>query len=449
MHVENATPDAALTADAPKRKSSFLKFSPVFMSLCLAFVLVRLPFIFTVPMVEAPDEFAHYWVLRFMRDHLRLPNAAEVVAGGPSAVYGSLPQLGYLPHVAVGLVTPANDIALYARFGSLLMGLVLLYAAYHIGRELFRGNRLLAFALPALVVFHPQMVFLHAYANSDSTSCALGAVILLLALRSIRSGLSIGRCIAIGALMGWLALSKYSGLGVMPAIAFTLVASAVLNRTPIAKAIAALTACGGAAAAVCGWWFVRSYHEFNGDFMGTQTMYRSWATTFHKDLNYYEPPSHIIKSLRWWRMMFFSFWGLFGYMNKYMWRPVYLVYTAYLIVAAIGGIKGCAVFARAKVRSMTRADWEACVAWTCMLMTVVLNLAAMIWASTKNLGGPCGRYLFPSEIPVLALLLFGMSRLSNRWSRMLVISFVGFNAVVCIGVWFWLFSVYGFHSRPL
>jgi hypothetical protein len=426
-----------------------MKISLPFLSLCMAFILVRLPFMFTVPMVEAPDEFAHYWVLRFMRDYHRLPSAAEVAAGGPSAVYGSLPQLGYLPHLAIASVTPPNDIALYARFGSLLMGLVLLYAAYQIGRELFRGNRLLAFALPAAIVFHPQLAFLHSYTNSDSTSCALGAVILLLALRQIRSGLSITTCAVIGALMGWMALSKYSGLGVMPAIAFTLVASAVLNKDSVAKSIAALAACATAAAATCGWWFVRSYHEYNGDFMGTQTMYRSWALTFHRELDYHVPASHIIKDLRWWRMMFFSFWGLFGYMNKYMWRPIYFVYLGYLIAAAIGGIKSLVIFSREKARAMTRPDWEACIAWTCITLTVVLNLAAMIWASTKNLGGPQGRYLFPSEIPVMALLLFGVSRVCKRGSRVLVLSFLGFNAAVCLGSWFYLFQMYGFHNRPI
>ncbi len=428
---------------------SAAKISKTFLMFCFAFVFVRLPFIFTVPMQEAPDEFAHYWVIRFMRDHLRLPSAAEVAAGGPSAVYGSLPQLGYLPHLAISMITPTNELALFARFGSLLMGLVLLYAAYQIGRDIFRTNRMLAFALPAAVVFHPQLAFLHGYSNCDSTSSALGALILLLAVRSVRVGLTVSTGLWIGLLMGWLALSKYSGLAVMPVVALTLVASAVLNRTPIAKAVAALGICGVAASAVSGWWLVRNYYEFGGDFMGTKTMYKTWATTFHRELDYHVPASHIIKDIRWWRMMFFSFWGLFGYMTKYMWRPLYFVYLGYLIVAAVGLIKGAYIWSCAEFRNMTRDDAKSATIWSCMLLTVLMNLAAMIWASTQNLGGPQGRYLFPSEIPVMALLLFGMSRFSDRSARVLVLSFIGFNAAVCLGSWFWLFQMYGFHSRPL
>jgi hypothetical protein len=452
MTVENTTAEPATVAASsarPSKLSALLRFSPTFFSLCVAFVMVRLPFMFTVPMQEAPDEFAHYWVLRYMRDNLHLPSAADVAAGGPSAVYGSLPQLGYLPHVLVGLVTPANEIALYARFGSLLAGLVLLYAAFNIGKIIFKDNRLLAFALPAVIVFHPQLAFLHSYSNSDATATALGAVILLLALKQLKSGPRLLPCTAIGGLMGWLALSKYSGLAVMPVVGAMLVASALLNGTPIAYAIACLTACGAAAAAASGWWFVRTYHEFNGDFMGTKTMYRTWATTFNREQNFDLPASHIIKNFGWWRMLFFSFWGLFGYMTKYMWRPVYIAYFAYLLVAAYGGIKAVVAWLPTKLRSMTRSDWESAIIWTGMFAAVVLNLIAIIWASMKNLGGAQGRYLFPSEIPVIALLLLGMSRFSERRARVLVLSFIAFNCVVCVGVWFWLFNMYGFHSRPL
>jgi hypothetical protein len=431
---------------SPARARSF---SPTFLALCFAFIMVRLPFMFTVPMQEAPDEFAHYWVIRFMRDHLRLPSASEVLAGGPSAVYGSLPQMGYLPHLAISLLTPPSELALYERYGSLLMGMVLLYAAYQIGREIFPRERLLAFALPAAIVFHPQLAFLHAYANSDSTATALGAVILLLAIRSVRQGLTVKTGVIIGLLMGWMALSKYSGLAVMPVVGMTLIAGAVINRTPVARAVMALTMCAMAATAVSGWWFVRNFYEFNGDFMGTQTMYRTWATTFNRELNYQVSAWSIIKEFRWWRMMFFSFWGLFGYMTKYLWRPVYFVFLGYFLVGALGAIRNGVIWTRSRIGAMTRADAATLTIWACMTLTVLLNLTAMIWASTKNLGGPQGRYLFPSEIPVMALLLLGMNRFGNRWSRVLVLSFIGFNAIVCLGSWLWLFQMYGFHNRPL
>lgn len=463
----------------PIRQAKKRFLSPLPLALCLSFVLVRLPFIFTVPMVEAPDEFAHYWVTRFLHDYGRLPNAHEVAAGGPSAVYGSLPQFGYIPHILVGALFPANDFVLFARFGSLLMGLVLMVCAFELGKELFAGKRILALALPLAVIFHPQLAFVHTYTNNDATSSAVASVLLLLAIRSLRTGLKLVTSVLIGVLVGWLVLTKYAGLAVMPAVALCLVAAAIINKVSLKDALANFFAAGAVAAAICGVWFVRNSAEYSGDFMGTKTMYASWAATFHRPKTYYLPPSHIIKDIRWWRMMFFSFWGLFGYMNKYMWRPAYFVYLGYLVSAAFGGVlslagtilrrenpsSGAAVgghptgaITASKTGSPPIVLWNRqvdpiqarnMVAWTSLVLCVVINLTLMIWASTANLGGPQGRYLFTSELPVLALMLAGIHRCGARWGDKLVLSFLLFNAAVCIAVWFWLCHLYGFHCHPI
>jgi hypothetical protein len=467
-------PDVVVpTSSAVKPRSAAKSrrfFSPLLFALCMLFAAVRLPFIFTVPMVEAPDEYAHYWVARFLSDYHRLPHAAEVFAGGPSAVYGSLPQLGYLPHLAVASLFHQNDFVLFIRFGSLAMGMVLFYCAYALGRELFPRQRLLSLALPLAVIFHPQLVFVHAYLNNDSTSSAVASVLLLLAVRSLRCGISMPLSVSIGVLTGWLALTKYSGLGILPSVAVCLIASAFINRIGIGRALLNFGTSAVIAAGLCGWWFVRNLHEFQGDLMGTKTMYLTWATTFHRELTYYLPASHIIKNIRWWRMMFFSFWGMFGYMNKYMWRPVYFIYLGYVIVAAVGFLKMVAVrvIDRVQARNVmpaptigsslkdaTEGD-EAqrnsriqTVAWSALGLSVVLNLASMIWASTTNLGGPQGRYLFTSELPVLALMIGGISLLSKKYGTRLVLSFLLFNAFVCVCVWVWLCNIYGFHGHPL
>lgn len=441
---------AELTGAVKKRKFSTLLFS-----LCLLFLAVRVPFIFTIPMVEAPDEYAHFWVLRFMHDNMRLPSAIEVAAGGPSAVYGSLPQFGYIPHILVGSIFHANDFVLFARFGSLLMGVVLLYCAYGLGRELFPRQRLLALALPLAVIFHPQLAFVHSYMNNDATSSAVASVILLMAVRSLRQGLEMRRSLVMGLLIGWLALTKYSGLGILPSIAVCLIGAAVINRVPLTTALANFAACGTVAAGVCGWWFVRNVHEFGGDLLGTKTMYSSWAKTFDRPQTYYLPATHIIKNTRWWRMMFFSFWGMFGYMNKYMWRPIYFAYLGYVCVAGVGfanlvrGWIGNLKHSPASDGAPALSQKANTVAWSALTLAVVLNLAAMVWASTTNLGGPQGRYLFTSELPVLALIIAGLNNCGKRVGVPLVMSFLIFNALVCIGAWFWLYGLYGFHGHPI
>ncbi|MBX9722233.1 MAG: hypothetical protein K2X81_12610, partial [Candidatus Obscuribacterales bacterium] len=311
-----------------------------FFCLLGAYLLFRMPWVFMLPMVEAPDEFAHHWVIQFLKLNWRLPNAHEVVAGGPSAIYGSLPQLGYIPHVFAGFLLPGDQLALSTRFGSIFMGAWMLFAAFKIGGILFPKNRLLAIAVPAAIVCHPQLVFIHSYANCDSTSSALASILLWLTLETANSGITLKRTSLMGALVGWLAITKYSGLAIIPVMGVAIIASIFVHGTSIGLAAASISAAALLAIALSAWWFIQNEKQYPGDFMGTHTMYASWAKTFHRDTHYYLPASHIIKSLRWWRMTFFSFWGLFGYMNKYLWRPVYFVYLGLAIAAALGGIKG-------------------------------------------------------------------------------------------------------------
>ena len=464
------------------------------------FFILRLPWIFTIPMKEAPDEYAHYWVIKFLRENFRLPHAAEVFAGGPSAVYGSMPQLGYIPHLLTSLLLPLEDLALSERFGSLLMGGLMLFAAYRIGKLLFSNERLLALSVPAAVAFHPQLVFLHCYANNDSTSSALASILLWLALETVARGLTFKRTLIMGALIGWVAISKYSGLAIIPVMGVALVSSVFIHGTSIPYALSSIAAAGVLAASLSLWWFVQNSHEYPGDPMGTKTMYKTWAVAFNREMNYYLPVSHIIKSIRWWRMMYFSFWGLFGYMDKYLWRPIYLAYVGFLIVSALGwlsqlirtvlNLRPFTEFFKSPFKGLSTESAKAFIMWFCLALTVLINLTSMVWASVYNLGGPQGRYLFTSEIPVMALLIGGFSAFdlfcrSKNTSptqqksadsesafdsgtgtgsgsaataakqkicigKILTITFLAFNLAVTIGSWIYLFNLYGgWHARPL
>jgi hypothetical protein len=417
-----------------------------FVCLLGAFLFFRIPWIFMVPMVEAPDEFAHYWVIKFLREHWRLPGAHEVAAGGASSVYGSLPQLGYIPHVLTTYLANDQYLALTERLGSIIMGQVMLFAAVKIAIILFPKNRLAALAIPIAVAAHPQLAFIHSYANNDSTSSALASLIIWLMLETLRSGISLKRTMAIGALAGWLAMTKYSGLAILPVVAIAVIASVFLHGTAWTFAIGCMAAAALLAIGLCAWWFMHSLQQYPGDMLGTKTMYKSWAEIFHKDQHYYLPASHIIKSLAWWRMTFFSYWGMFGYMTKYLPKPIYFTWLGFVISAAIGALQSLRSF---KTWQIDKQFSIKALMWGSLALTLIINIASMIWASVYNYGGPQGRYLITSEIPIQALIIGGMS-LFGKKSKWLIIAFLAFNALVCIGSWIYLFRLYGgWHLDPL
>jgi hypothetical protein len=426
----------------------------------VAYFAVRLLMIFSVPMVEAPDEFAHYWVIRTIAATHALPDASSVAAGGPSAVYGSLPPLGYVVHIVVSLPVSAAWVSLSERFGSLFIGLLMLFAAFRLGGRLFPHDRGLQICLPALVTFHPQLVFVQSYANNDATASALASLIILLVVGAIQDSLSVSSCALVGALVGWLALSKYSGLSLLPVVAVALVGAAVIHKTPVKRAIICLSVSGVCAVAVSAWWFVRNYFVFGGDWLGTATMYKSWALTFHRDVNTHFSVINIVKQPEWWRMLFASFFAVFGYMTKYVYSAVYVTYFCFLAAAVAGWsmrVRGGSIPRPGEPESTTRPEEPGSTArsekqdrfvWFCLALIVAINLAAVVYASTTNLGGPQGRYLFISELPVMALVLSGLRRVGSLSGKYLPYLFTAVNAAVCIGCCLWLAQLYGFRARP-
>ncbi len=435
-----------------------MRISRQLLIIVFAYLLVRLPWIFSVPMAEAPDEFSHYWVFRYIAEHMRLPSASEVASGGPSAVYGSLPQLGYVPHVLVCKIAPIGDLSLVGRFGSLLMGSVAVIFAYFIGQELFAAG-ILALSLPLLMVFHPQLVFVNSYSNSDTTTCALSAVIFYLCIRILKSGLTVGRSITIGFLLGWTILTKYSGVAVLPATLVALAGAIFIHRVSPAAAMKYLLIVAVSFFATCSWWFVRSMQEFHGDVLGTKTMRETWARTYNRPLQFHMPVSHIIKDKIFWSTIHDSFWGVFGYMTRFLYPQVYYSYLGYLVIAIAGGVQ----FLIEKL-TISKPNFTELLAnreklalptiWTTFFICCFINVAAIVLGASMNLGGAQGRYLLPSEVALMALLIGGLSRL-GKFGKYAVLSLVIFNAFVCIGAFVMLINTrlpessqgYGFTTK--
>ena len=410
-----------------------------FFFICLAAVLVRFAFVLIVPVGEAPDEHHHLWVIQFMRENLRLPDAGDVKAGGIDAVYGSLPQLGYLPHVFLARLFPDEHLVLLSRCASLLMGLITIWAGFRAGTEIFPDQPLLASALPWVMVFHPQFAFVHSYSNNDSTAGALAAVVLYLLVLTLKSGLAMKRCALIGALLGLLVLSKYNGLSLIPVAALSVVAAAWIHGASVAACLSCLLLVAAAGAATSLWWFWRNAHEYGlADILGIKTGYQTFARGFNRPLSYKMSPFELLASKQWWRFLFFSFWGLFGHMTRWLWRPIYFIYLGFVAAAIVGWVRTRFALPAARIdlaQPAIRLMFALC---------ILVNFTLMI---ASQMGGPQGRYFFICEIPIIALLLDGLFKLGPRFGRPAVLAFLGLNVAVCIGAWIMLLRLYGLPSH--
>jgi 4-amino-4-deoxy-L-arabinose transferase-like glycosyltransferase len=424
--------------------------------LIAATLAVRLPWVFMVPTYEAPDENTHYFIIKFMADNLALPGPHDLTAGGQQSVYVPLPHFGYIPHIlALWTLSGIFDPSMAPRFGSLLIAPIMTCFAWWLGKQLFPENKLCALAVPTMIVFHPQLVLVHSYSNNDATSSTLATALLCLAVVMIRRGLSFKLSALIGLLCGWLALTKYTGYAVLPAVAFAFLMAAWIHRTALKSLVIYALSALGLTVAIALPWFLRNYQIYNGDYMGTQTMRRHWAALYDKPLEYYVSPLKILVDRKWWRMMYFSYWGMFGYMTRPLIKPLYWTYVAFLAVGIFGLARKLFVETKAgltvKILEAFRREDRTAIAhqavWATMFVCTLANLTAMILASTGNVGGPQGRYLFTSEVPFLAGIILGLSLIGKVWGRRLVGTLVFFNVVVYIWSFAMLFPIYGFRWK--
>lgn len=440
-NLENAAAPSSLWHNSKVQLAIFI----------VLYLLLRLPWVFTLPISEAPDEGNHFWVSQFLTTHLRLPSAHEVLSAGGAAEYGSLPQFGYLPNVLCSLFASETTMPTFSRIGSVLAGIPTLIAAFLIGKEIFAGCLLRSLALPLLIVLHPQLVFTQSYTNTDATTVSLASISIYLVVCAIKRGLTMKASIALGFLLGWLALSKHTGLSIVPALGLGVIAATFGRGQSAASAMRKIAAAAAVFTGTCGWWFVRNYFEFSGDILGSRTMYESWSKILPRKNGVIVHPWPEVHQFGWWRYVFFDFFGLFGYMTRYIYRPAYIAYLIYVIAAIVGwtglvkgkAAPGASTSADAaadnadgldKTKKTSKIDVEKMI-WLLFLLCPLLNLAAMITATLLKVTGPHGRYLFPSIVPIDAMLIAGFYRLGDRFGKWATLSLLALHLAVTVGSW--------------
>jgi hypothetical protein len=151
-------------------------------------------------------------------------------------------------------------------------------------------------------------------------------------------------------------------------------------------------------------------------------MYKTWSQILPKKNGLILHPWPKVNSIAWWRYIHFDFWGLFGYMNRYLFRPVYIAFLGLSIASLLGWIRSNIQGESKQENKNTR------LIWLMFLLCGLLNLIANIYVTVSNVSGPHGRYLFPSIIPLIALMLAGFNRLGKNASLYLSSSLL----ILCI-----------------
>ncbi|MEO6061612.1 MAG: hypothetical protein ABIQ99_06720, partial [Thermoflexales bacterium] len=430
-------------------------------------VLALLSFaLFTVyslatPLFEASDELWHYPFVQRLATNGGLPiqRPGQTDADAPWRQEGSQPPLYYAfsaalsapfdsnnwrelrrlnPHADMGvptrdgnsnaiLQTPADTFpwtraalaVRAARLASIVLSTATVVFAWLAASEVFREvsplRRLLVMVFVACV---PMFAYISGAINNDNAAVVFSTAGLWWALRLIRLGRWDGRAAVIaGAVTGFAALSKVSGLGLAGLFAIAGVLSAwptdgnLRNRLRgFARALPGLLRFGAilavVAAAISAWWYIRNVVLYGGDILG-------WSA-FLDAVGRREPPADLTKLWSEREGFFWAFWGVFGGLNVIM--PVW-TYDALLALTAAAGIGLALRLVRPHgggQRASSPGDygWKSRQALAIAAFTLIVFIGLLRWSALTPASQ--GRLMFPCIAAFGMAWVYGLESLQRR-----------------------------------
>jgi 4-amino-4-deoxy-L-arabinose transferase-like glycosyltransferase len=287
------------------------------------------------------------------------------------------------------------------RWLSLLLQSITVFAVYRLAQEIVcpvPSRTDLALLAVALVVFNPMFLFIAASVNNDNLIVPLATLALLLFIRTLKDGwLSDRRAVLLGVLLGMAALTKLSGLALLPLAAVVLFVVAARRRAWVALlrwgVILALLV-----VAIAGWWYVRNWLLY-GDPTGLNAMLDIAGRRLAPSLR------QLLGEFQGFRM---SYWGVFGGFNVVAPEPLYWFYDALASAGLLGWIP-LALRLRGSDRRRQVELMLLLAAWLLIVLVSLFRWTSQTYASQ-------GRLIFPASGAVAIWLAFGLAGwLPRRW----------------------------------
>lgn len=400
-----------------------------------AFIVLGTIYSVVTPIFEASDEISHYPVVKHIADGQGLP-VQNPEMEHPWRQEGSQPPLYYViaalvtswidtddmtellwynPHARIGLPLAKDNknmvihvdqerfpyqrtaLAVHIiRFLSVFMEVTAVLLTYLISLEIFPGARDVAAGAAAIVAFNPMFLFIAGSVNNDNLVIPLSSLALLLMTRMVKNGASMRCLVALGAVIGFAALSKLSALGLLPLAVTTITIVAVRQRSLItfvkwSAVVLVITS------VIAGWWFVRNWTLYR-DPLGLNVMLaiageRSSKPTF----------SDLIAESEGFKI---SYWALFGAVNVLADPIVYAVYDAITVLSGIGLLLA--------IRRHFGGDKTVSGSALLVLALWIAILFASLVQWTQMTKASQGRLLFPAISAISIFLSWGLTQLVPR-----------------------------------
>ncbi len=400
--------DGATDTIAPRAERSLVIAIIAFATLnALLWSLVR------APLHGGPDESAHFRVMHAIVDTGGL---AEFQGYGPGAFAGG-PVRAQVAHeitpnafaIPVGYaqrLIGSDDLAFNVHVARLFMVAlfpITLWLAYLTLRRLFPTGpveRIWGIGLMAAV---PMFTLVHSYYTNDASAIAAGTFAAYATVRAHQSNFRTRDVLLLGVALGMVGLHKYTGFLVFPAVAGGTLWR--LWRRPM-RFVAVGAALVAIAAAIAAWWYMRNWVLYADPF-GVE------VTQAAVDASGGAPvpprtrglsPVGFVQETNWIGENFATFWAGYGLEKMKIPGAAYVALSVLVVVAAIGFV----------VRAVRCRGAGPSIAVPILALMAFLHLglwAASFWSSYTVDVALSGRYVYPSFVSFVVLVIAGLTGL--------------------------------------
>lgn len=408
-------------------------------ALFYVFVLsIWLLWAFILPLNEGPDENMQLQIAEFILEYGKLPTGyqKEIMDYTWGFTYGFrpiLPQMLEALFIRFSMIFTKDAFGLLfaGRLASVFCGAVFLGYVRALGRILFE-KKIYQWLFWLLNVCLPQSSFLFSYLNCDSMALMASAMILYYLLKGMQDSFSNKTCIWLGVSLSICILSYYNAYGfLLTAFLGYLGYFWEQNRKG--------EKCGrkfwGKGLLICtlvlaltGWWFVRNYFLYDGDFLGLRTQ-EEYAERYALDL--FKPSGRkncINQGISLWEMLFRSNWailvfksfiGILAPLTKAHRAWIFAGYGFLFLAGGLGIFWECCQglekrLGKGNGEKKMPVDMSQMMLHMGLIMAIVLPNALNIWYSYSNDYQPQGRYSMPMLVPFMYYVVRGIGFLSGK-----------------------------------
>lgn len=388
------------------------------------------------PLGVSPDETMRYQIAQYIYETGTLPrgDTPELINKTWGLSYAFNPILAYMfCALAMKVMSFFNSHAyallMAARMVSVACGVGTVFFSIRIAKQLFSKRESWMFVM--VVAFFPNMAFLSSYVNNDSLALFSTAMITYAWIRMLKEGWTWGNCSLLGLGIAICTLSYYNAYGFILCSILLFVLTILFGEKKnwdIKQLLTKGLYISAIVILLAGWWFIRNYFIYDGDFLGReamrqcaeihaidgfkpsqQTTPQDWGLTPFTMLFNKKPLGYT-----WINLVVRSFIGTFGAMSIMQPNFIYFLWWTFIIVGLLGTLLSLKdLYAIREEGHFRRKGW---LNW-CMLLAMIIPNILNVYYSYTNDYQPQGRYSMPMFLPLMYFVTLGYRNIITRWVK--------------------------------